>query len=93
MAEEFLQGGVCGGSWWNSPRNLFSSSPCSLASNDGFGWASHELMTAEIKSVGSTDDSASDGSSGSAAVVQDVHNPDGIALSSSTTHWINQDLL
>lgn len=50
-------------------------------------------MTAEIKSVGSTDDSASDGSSGSAAVVQDVHNPDGIALSSSTTHWINQDLL
>lgn len=96
MAEEFLQGGVCGGGWWNSPRNLFSSSPCSLASNDiggGFGWP----MTTEMKSVGSSDDSASDGSS--SAVLQDVHNPDhqpsradAIALSSSTTHW-NQDLL
>ncbi|KAG6419123.1 hypothetical protein SASPL_121334 [Salvia splendens] len=33
MAEELI-------SWWNSPRNLFSSSPCSLASNDiaSLGW-------------------------------------------------------
>lgn len=97
MAEEFLQGGVCGGSWWNSPQNLFSSSPCSLASNDigSFGWASHELIV-EMKSVRSADDSASDGSS-SAVVHNPDHQPpraDGIDLSSSTTrrHW-NQDLL
>ncbi|CAO2842785.1 unnamed protein product [Amaranthus hypochondriacus] len=45
--EEF-QGGVCGGTWWNPPHNLFSgglSSPCSVAQLGGggfdmgnFGW-------------------------------------------------------
>ncbi|XP_051125425.1 transcription factor bHLH112-like [Andrographis paniculata] len=40
MAEEF-QGGVCGGSWWDSYRsNFFGSSPCSLQRNEvgTFGW-------------------------------------------------------
>ncbi|XP_057764777.1 transcription factor bHLH112-like isoform X1 [Salvia miltiorrhiza] len=82
MAEEFLQGGV---SWWNSPRNLFSWSPCSLASNDGW----------PTTSVRSSDESAaSDGSS--SLVIQDHQPPPdaammGLGLSPSDA-W-NQDLL
>ncbi|XP_047940062.1 transcription factor bHLH112-like [Salvia hispanica] len=58
MAEELI-------SWWNSPRNLFSSSPCSLASNDigSLGWPT------ETRSVRSSDES--DGSS--TLLIQDVH--------------------
>ncbi|XVE51215.1 hypothetical protein DITRI_Ditri02bG0021900 [Diplodiscus trichospermus] len=40
MAEEF-QGGLCGGTWWNSSKTMFSlgcSSPCSTGIAD-FGWA------------------------------------------------------
>lgn len=41
MGEEF-QGGVCGGTWWTPPHNLFSgglSSPCSVAQLGGGGGA------------------------------------------------------
>lgn len=56
MAEEF-QGGVCGGTWWNPPRSLFSgglTSPCSVAQLGGgggggfdmgsFGWPNEVLI-------------------------------------------------
>ncbi|KAL8467823.1 hypothetical protein ACS0TY_031169 [Phlomoides rotata] len=88
MAEEF-EGGVCGGNWaWNSSRNLFSSSPCSLAS---FGWPNHDV----------SDDSAGSTSDGSGSVVIQKPSPDGFGmmgislLSSSAqegTDW-NQDLM
>ncbi|KAG6416525.1 hypothetical protein SASPL_123957 [Salvia splendens] len=58
MAEELI-------SWWNSPRNLFSSSPCSLASNDigSLGWPT------ETRSVRSSDES----NGSSSLLIQDVH--------------------
>ncbi|KAL1537425.1 transcription factor bHLH112-like protein [Salvia divinorum] len=46
MAEEV------GLSWWNSPQNLFSSSPCSLGS---FVWPSPDLIT-QTKSLRSSDE-------------------------------------
>ncbi|KAI3456376.1 hypothetical protein Pfo_013039 [Paulownia fortunei] len=76
MAEEF-QGGVCGGNWWNSSRNLFGSSPCSLATNDigSFRWPNHDLIM-DMKTTRSSDDSAGSASDGSSTiVVQDVQNP------------------
>lgn len=61
MGEEF-QGGVCGGTWWNPPHNLFSgglSSPCSVAQlgggggfdMDSFGWQNEVVVKGSIKST------------------------------------------
>lgn len=64
MGEEF-QGGVCGGTWWNPPHNLFSgglSSPCSVSQLSGggggggsfdmggFGWSNEVVVKGNIKS-------------------------------------------
>ncbi|KAI3466609.1 hypothetical protein Pfo_023272 [Paulownia fortunei] len=77
MAEEF-QGGVCGGNWWNSSRNLFGSSPCSSAVNDlgSFGWLNHDLII-DMKTARSiSDESAGSASDGSSSIVlQDVQKP------------------
>ena len=63
MAEE-CQGGVCGGTWWNERRSLFSgggaggvSSPCSVAQLGGgfdmgsFGWPNHEVLIKGTKPI------------------------------------------
>lgn len=91
MAEEF-EGGVCGGNWaWNSPRNLFASSPCSLATNDvigTFGWPNHDVIVTETKAARSSDDSDGGGS-----VVIQKPPPNGFDMVGiSPDHW-NQDLL
>ncbi|KAL0321170.1 UNVERIFIED_CONTAM: Transcription factor [Sesamum radiatum] len=103
MAEDF-QGGVCGGNWWNPPRNLFGSSPCASAINDmgSFGWLqNHDLMmdvsTARSISDDSAGSAASDGAN--SVLIQDVQKPqqptgDGnMPMFASTTDDWNQDLL
>ncbi|KAL0407301.1 UNVERIFIED_CONTAM: Transcription factor [Sesamum latifolium] len=103
MAEDF-QGGVCGGNWWNPPRNLFGSSPCASAINDmgSFGWLqNHDLMMDVSTGRSISDDSAgsvaSDGAS--SVLIQDVQKPqqptgDGnMPMFASTTDDWNQDLL
>lgn len=92
MAEEFHQGGICGGNWWNSSRNLFG--PCSLASSFN-GWQSSpdHLFMDTMEGRSSVDDhdsagSASDGSGGGGGsmLFQNVQNhPSGGG-------WINQDM-
>lgn len=88
MAEDF-QGGVCGGNWWNSSRNLFGSSPCSLATNDNigsFGWPNHDLIM-DMKTARSSDDSAGSASDGSGSIVlQDVQKPQQTNGSMSMDH-------
>lgn len=88
MAEEFHQGAVCGGSWWNSSsRNLFG--PCSLASNLNPWQTSpdHLLSSDDHDSAGSASDGGGGGSRGGSVLVQNVQtNPSGGG-------WINQDLL
>ncbi|KAL1562467.1 transcription factor bHLH112-like protein [Salvia divinorum] len=87
MEEEF-QSAVFEGNWWNSPRNLFASSPCSVAVNDS-GWLNPSLVT---KSV--SDDSASDG--GSSVVLQEAPKPQNMPIH-STFHMMadewNLDLI
>ncbi|KAG8385673.1 hypothetical protein BUALT_Bualt03G0069600 [Buddleja alternifolia] len=93
MAEEFNQGGVCGGNWWNSSRNLFASSPCSMAINDAgsFGWPNHDHLILDTRTTRSSDDSA--GSASDDSTLQMM----GISLNSSSTTsdviWNNQDIL
>ncbi|XP_075482935.1 transcription factor bHLH112-like [Primulina tabacum] len=73
MAEEFQ---VCSGNWWNSPRNLFGSSPCSWAFNDfgNLGWPNNcnEPVMDMNNTVISSDDSAGSASVGSCTTLQDV---------------------
>lgn len=70
MAEEF-EGGVIGGKWaWNSSRNLFGSSPCSLATN---GWPNHDVMEMEMKAARSTDDFEMMGISLLSSTPQDIN--------------------
>ncbi|XP_022870068.1 transcription factor bHLH112-like isoform X1 [Olea europaea var. sylvestris] len=72
MAEEYFQGEVCGGNWWNSSRNIFGSSLCSSNINEiaNFGWPNDMIMNMNTRS---NDDSGSpsDGS----IVLQDVRKP------------------
>ncbi|KAL1560143.1 transcription factor bHLH112-like protein [Salvia divinorum] len=72
MAEELI-------SWWNSPRNLFSSSPCSLASNDigSLGWPT------ETKSIRSSDES-----DGSSSLL--IHPPPSLKLDTWNQHLIGR---
>ncbi|KAA8519931.1 hypothetical protein F0562_014159 [Nyssa sinensis] len=71
MADEF-QAGVCGGTWWNSSRSSFGSSPCSTAINDigSFGWPG-DLLDMKAKSSDESAGSISDGS----VVFQDIQKP------------------
>ncbi|XP_073126082.1 uncharacterized protein [Henckelia pumila] len=76
MAEEFDHGGVCGGSnWWNSARNLFSSSPCSSATNEtgSFGWQSSHELNMDVNKTRSSDNSAGSVSDGSPTILGDAH--------------------
>ncbi|CAA2982547.1 transcription factor bHLH112-like [Olea europaea subsp. europaea] len=62
MAEELIQGGVCGGNWWNPARSLFGNSlPCSSTINDmgSFGWPNDEVVN-DSKRTWSGDKSNSD---------------------------------
>ncbi|KAL2467212.1 Transcription factor bHLH [Abeliophyllum distichum] len=95
MAEELIQGGVCGGNWWNPARSLFGSSPCSSEINDmgSFGWPSEVV---EMNIIGSSDESNSDsdGQKSQQPVTDSTLQMMGIILSSSTVtdNW-NQDFL
>ncbi|KAK6133315.1 hypothetical protein DH2020_032978 [Rehmannia glutinosa] len=98
MAEEF-QGGVCGGNWWNSPGNLFRSSPCSSAINGpgSFGWFNHDpAIDMKIASRSISDDSAGSASDGTGSIVLQKPSHDTIQMMgisfSSTDDW-NQNLL
>ncbi|KAG6423528.1 hypothetical protein SASPL_113927 [Salvia splendens] len=82
MEEEF-QSVVCGGNWWNSPRNLFASSPCSVAVNDS-AW----LNPKTTNSI-SDDSSASDG--GSSVVLQEA--PIHSTFHMMADEYWNQDLI
>ncbi|XP_021719553.1 transcription factor bHLH123-like [Chenopodium quinoa] len=98
MGEEF-QGGVCGGTWWNPPHNIFSSglsTPCSVAQLSGgsfdvgsFGWPN------EVVVKGSNNKSSNNNS-----VFDNLIFPDqidssldilgfGLSPTSSTTDWNN----
>ncbi|CAI9760282.1 unnamed protein product [Fraxinus pennsylvanica] len=72
MAEEYFQGEVCGGNWWNSSRNILCSTRCSSNINEiaNFGWPNDMIMNLNTRS---NDDSGSpsDGS----IVLQDVQIP------------------
>ncbi|KAG6420477.1 hypothetical protein SASPL_117007 [Salvia splendens] len=83
MEEEF-QSVVCGGNWWNSPRNLFASSPCSVAVNDS-AW----LNPKTTNSI--SDDSASDG--GSSVVLQEAPKPIHSTFHMMADEYWNQDLI
>ncbi|XP_073314256.1 transcription factor bHLH112-like [Primulina huaijiensis] len=75
MAEElFDHGGVCGGNWWNSSRNLFSSSPCSSATNEtgSFGWRSSHELNMDVNTTRSSENSAGSVSDGSPTILRDV---------------------
>ncbi|CAA2967492.1 transcription factor bHLH112-like [Olea europaea subsp. europaea] len=72
MAEEYFQGEVCGGNWWNSSRNIFGPSPCSSNINEIANFECPNDMIMDM-STRSNDDSSSpsDGS----IVLQDVQKP------------------
>ncbi|KAH6764613.1 hypothetical protein C2S52_013573 [Perilla frutescens var. hirtella] len=76
MEEEF-QGGVCGGNWWNSSRNLFNSSPCSAVVNDlgSPGWLNPSLIVDMKTAKSISDDSAASSDGGSSVVLQEAHKP------------------
>ncbi|KZV55191.1 hypothetical protein F511_12778 [Dorcoceras hygrometricum] len=90
MAEEFDHGEVCGGNWWNSPRNLFSSSPCSSATNEtgSFGWRSGHELTLDVKTTRSSDNSTGSVSDGSPTILGDVQKSQ---QQPTADNW-NQDL-
>ncbi|XP_073307470.1 uncharacterized protein [Primulina huaijiensis] len=92
MAEEFDHGGVCGGSnWWSSPRNLFSSSPCSSATNGtgSFGWRSSHELNMDMKTTRSSDNSAGSVSACSPTILRAVQK---FQQRPTADDWINQDL-
>ncbi|KAL2523969.1 Transcription factor bHLH [Abeliophyllum distichum] len=72
MAEEYFQGEVCGGNWWNLSRNIFGSSLCSSNINEieNFGWPNDMIMDMNTRS-NEDSGSPSDGS----IVLQDVQKP------------------
>ncbi|XP_021726287.1 transcription factor bHLH112-like [Chenopodium quinoa] len=105
MGEEF-QGGVCGGTWWNPPHNLFSSglsSPCSVAQLGGagfdvgsFGWP-NELV---VKGSNNNKSSNNNNSVFDNLIFSDQLDSSldilgfGLSPTSSTTDWNNhQNLL
>ncbi|XP_073030272.1 uncharacterized protein [Primulina eburnea] len=93
MAEEFDHGGVCGGSnWWSSPRNLFSSSPCSSATNGtgSFGWRSSHELNMDMKTTRSSDNSAGSVSACSPTILRAVQKFQ--QRPTADGNW-NQDLL
>ncbi|KZV24654.1 hypothetical protein F511_37003 [Dorcoceras hygrometricum] len=97
MAEEFQ---VCSGNWWNSPRNLFGSSPCSWAVNDfagNLGWPSicNEPVILDMNNtVISSDDSAGSASDGSCTTLQDIPKThQQVSDRSLSTDCWNQDFL
>ncbi|KAJ8761770.1 hypothetical protein K2173_004581 [Erythroxylum novogranatense] len=75
MADEF-QGGICGGSWWNSSRSAFmsGSSPCSVGATSDMGYGTYGswMMTdaAELKPR-SCKESVIDSVSESSVIFQD----------------------
>ncbi|CDO99682.1 unnamed protein product [Coffea canephora] len=74
MADEF-QGEVCGGSWWNSSRSMFGSSPCSsgiLHDLGSFGWSTDFL---DSKARSSDDQSGNSANSDGSIVIQDLQKP------------------
>lgn len=56
MGEDF-QAGVCGSSWWSSPRGSIGFSPCLVGVNDfgSFGWPSHDLVEMKARSSATRD--------------------------------------
>ncbi|XP_073061468.1 transcription factor bHLH112-like [Primulina eburnea] len=95
MAEEFQ---VCSANWWNSPKNLFGSSPCSWAVNDfgNLGWPSNcdEPVMDVNNTVISSDDSAGSASDGSCTTFPDAPKSQlRISNGSLSTDCWNQDFL
>ncbi|CAI9772870.1 unnamed protein product [Fraxinus pennsylvanica] len=72
MEEEYFQGEVCGGNWWNSSRNIFGSSLCSSNINEIANFECPNDMIMDINTRSNDDSSSpSDGS----IVLQDVQKP------------------
>ena len=73
MAEEFVAG-ICGGTWWNSSKTMFSgcSSPCStgIADMGSFGWATNMV---DIKARSCDQESNNSVSDHSSIVFQGAH--------------------
>ncbi|CAN4083891.1 unnamed protein product [Withania somnifera] len=94
MADEY-QAGVCGGSWWNSSRNIFGSSLCASSvpvGNSNFAWTNDHHLLDMKSSCRSNDES---GNSDESVVLQELPKHDstlqilgiGLNSSSSSDNW------
>lgn len=109
MAEEFLQAGICGGTWWmmNSSKGMFGG--CSLPIGDvgGFGWGADVVdikprSACEESNITSVSDNSmafpscqkpDSDSSGGDVFIDSTLPIMGFGLSSSTTSDWNPSLL
>ncbi|KAL6990870.1 hypothetical protein U1Q18_008993 [Sarracenia purpurea var. burkii] len=90
MAEEF-QAGVCGSTWWNSPRSSLGLLPFSTAISDhmgSFGWPAGDLVDMKARSSDESG-SVSDGST----LFQDIQKPQQPQDSSAGGVWMDSTLL
>ncbi|XP_007025886.2 PREDICTED: transcription factor bHLH112 [Theobroma cacao] len=74
MAEEF-HAGICGGTWWNSSKSMFSgcSSPCSAGIADMGSFGSWGADMVDIKAARSCDQESNNSVSDSSIVFQGAH--------------------